>query len=138
MDTTTKAIITCGSLSVSKSMVVFTSLAAVILGILCPDFRYDSLSIFVIQVIRPIIFAVPMILTTFRRIRSNVRQDFIMGVVGLVICDLVALVTVTAESGSAYFSDRLAFPIAIGSFIAQVLALSVVAVGLRIIYSYTR
>lgn len=107
------------------SMIAFTLLTALLLGVFCPDFRYDLLSIFVIQVARPIVFAVPMIVALLRG-RTDFRLCVGVGLGGLVLCQLVALAIVTLETSNIVFCDRLSIPIAIGSFAVQVIVFTLV------------
>lgn len=111
-------------------MIAFTLLTAVLLGVLCPDFRYGLLSIFVIQVARPLVFAVPMIVALLGGARTDFRLCLGAGLGGLVLCELVAITVVMLETSGVAFSDRLSIPIAIGSFAAQVIVFTLIVFSL--------
>jgi len=100
---------------------VVTLAVAIALGLAVPDFRYDVFSIVVIQLVRPIVFAVPAI---YEIVRSNTlsRQRVLLGAIALVLCNVVGFGWYYVEAPESAVHDGMTDIIIIYSFAAQLIA----------------
>lgn len=108
-------------------LIIFVLAVSIIRGILVPDFRYNLLSVVVIQIIFPIVLFSPMLLKLHG---DNFLGYFTLCLIGITLACVVGAVAYFFTFGQIDSKDYLSIPILIASYLAQVLFFSVLAFGL--------
>lgn len=96
---------------------------SVLRGLTVPDFRYGYFSIAVIQVAYPILLLLPLLIG--RGVYPGYWGYLLLGVVGIVLSEIVAISRYTLESGVDAVLDSVTGAIFILSFAAMIVLFSV-------------
>lgn len=123
------------SLSTSRYLVIYVLVISLVRGIVLPDFRYDTVSIFLIQVVYPIALFAPMVMAP---LRDKYWRYYFLCVGGIVFATLLALFTYYLEAGKENVTDQVSVAIFVISFIAQIVFYSTLAVVLFLITKVKR
>lgn len=109
----------------SKQLVLYVLVVSLVRGIVFPDFRYDMVSIVLIQVVYPIALFAPMIM---RLHGEHFWSYYFLCLGGIVIAALVALFRYYLEAGKENVTEQVSVAILSLSFVAQVGLLSALVI----------
>ncbi len=118
------------SFPLSRQLVLYVLVISLARGIFLPDFRYDMVSIVLIQVIYPIALFVPMIMKLHG---ENYWSYYFLCIGGIVLAALLALLRYYFEAGKENLMDGVSVPISILSFAAQIGLYSVLVILLFLV-----
>ncbi len=105
------------SMQFSKWLVFYVLVISLIRGIIFPDFRYDMVSIVLIQVVYPVTLFAPMIM---RLHGKHFWSYYFLCLGGIAIAALVALFRYYLEAGKENMTEQISVTILSLSFFAQV------------------
>jgi len=105
------------SVPFSKQLVIYVLLISLARGIFVPDFRYDMISIALIQVIYPVALFAPMIM---RLHGEHFWGYYFLCTGGIVLAALLALLRYYFEAGKENVTDQVSVAIMSLSFAAQI------------------
>ena len=97
---------------------VFILLISLLRGIYSPDFRYDLLSIGVIQLVYPVSLILPLF---FKPVSFSSIGYILIGVLGISISQLLGYSLYYSKAGRETATESLSLTIMIGSYAAQVI-----------------
>jgi hypothetical protein len=118
------------SIQFSKQLVLYVLVISLVRGIVFPDFRYDMVSIVLIQVVYPVALFAPMIM---RLHGEHFWGYYFLCLGGIVIAALVALFRYYLEAGKENVTEQVSVAILSLSFVAQVGLLSALVILLFMI-----
>lgn len=113
------------SMQFSKQLVLYVLVISLVRGIVFPDFRYDMVSIVLIQVVYPVALFAPMIM---RLHDEHFWGYYFLCLGGIVIAVLVALFRYYLEAGKENVTEQVSVAILSLSFVAQIGLLSALVV----------
>ncbi len=113
-----------------KQLVPYVLVISLVRGIVFPDFRHDTVSIVLIQVVYPVALFAPMIM---RLHGKHFWGYYFLCLGGMVIAALVALSRYYLEAGKENVTDPVGVAILSWSFVAQVGLLSALVILLFMI-----
>ncbi len=106
-------------LKLVKWILGITVLAALIV----PDFSHGNLSIIVIQVVVPLVIAVPLASAMFTK-KLSIRSGVILALIGVSVHSLTSAVVYLLSTSLGAFFDGLTIPILIVSTFLKILAVA--------------
>ncbi|MCW9058758.1 MAG: hypothetical protein OQL11_07805 [Gammaproteobacteria bacterium] len=109
----------------SKQLVLYVLMVSLVRGIAFPDFRYDMVSIVLIQVIYPVALFAPMIM---RLHGEHFWSYYFLCLGGIVIAALVGLLRYYLEAGKENVTEQVSVAIFSLSFVAQIGLLSALVI----------
>jgi len=101
----------------SRQLVLYVLVVSLVRGIFLPDFRYDMVSIILIQVVYPIALFAPMIM---RLQGEHYWGYYFFCIGGIVLASLLALLRYYFEAGKENVTDQVSVAVMSLSFAAQI------------------
>lgn len=114
----------------SRQLVLYVLAISLARGIFLPDFRYDMVSIVLIQVIYPIALFAPLVM---KLQGEHYWSYYFLCIGGIVVAELVALLRYYFDAGIENLMDGVSIPISMLSFFAQIGLYSVLVVLLFLV-----
>lgn len=105
------------NLAFGKYLIFYVLLISLGRGIFFPDFRYDVISIVIIQVIYPIALFAPM---TTNLHAGNTWGYYILGLGGIALAALLAWARYYFEAGKENVTDQVSMAVMFSSIAAQI------------------
>jgi len=109
----------------SRQLVLYVLVISLARGIFLPDFRYDMVSVILIQAIYPVALFAPMIM---KLQGEHYWGYYFLCIGGIVVAELAALLRRFFEVGIEKMTDELGVVIWIFSIVAQIGLFSVLAI----------
>ena len=109
----------------SRQLILYVLAISLARGIFLPDFRYDMVSIILIQVIYPVALFAPMIMKLHG---ENFWSYYFLCIGGIVLAALLALLRYYFEAGKENVTDQVSVAVMSLSFAAQIGLYSVLVI----------
>ena len=107
----------------SRQLVLYVLAISVARGLFFPDFRFDLISVFVIQLVYPLALALPI---AMRAHAGRFWSHCFLCLLGLVVSAGLSLLVYLLVAGIEHLMDRVSIPIFLLSFIAQLILVSLI------------
>lgn len=109
----------------NRLLVLYVLVISLARGIFLPDFRYDMISIVLIQIIYPVALFAPMIIKIHG---NNYWSYYFLCIGGIVFATLLALIIYYVEAGKDNLGDQVSVAVMSLSFAAQIGLYSVLVI----------